>query len=162
MGFEPTTSTLARLRSTTELHPLCLTYTQTKSCGVKAGSLYTFLLYLQDFFSKISFFYKNSIRIDEAGCSSYHYSHGTKTGSGIFSSGVQLRSIGLHCFCRTTGTERRSRAALFFSFRRRSGTHARHMRSFFRTLHGGRVLSRKSNGRTIRQRKNFFSHTRAG
>ena len=47
MGFEPTTSTLARLRSTPELHPLDwkLTY------GVR-DELYSFCWVMQEFFMK--------------------------------------------------------------------------------------------------------------
>ena len=55
MGFEPTTSTLARLRSTTELHPLYLTFAHVELwCGSGAIILISPAL-ASLFFEKINF-----------------------------------------------------------------------------------------------------------
>ena len=65
MGFEPTTSTLARLRSTTELHPrVAFSLSLRFRCGVKAGLLYLFFCWTQAFFwRKFNLMVERSLRM---------------------------------------------------------------------------------------------------
>lgn len=68
MGFEPTTSTLARLRSTPELHPLWMTGALRRPCGKEYIEVSGFG---KIFLEKNSCFMKQkpaALRVEESPC----------------------------------------------------------------------------------------------